>query len=123
MTQIAHKAKKEAEDLHLIKKNGDIPFLIVLKCKQCSQKLEPAALVYRKLQLDKQELICQKCNGKEFTRTDRTKTQAVLFQELIDKTKHLKQIQYNVINEVEEKMEDVFGIKQKDYMKIVNMEE
>lgn len=83
------KFKDELKKEHLIKKDGTVPALIVLKCRRCGLKLRPASLFFRKLQLEKKQLICERCKGRIFVRTDHNKTQGELMVEALKRTKTL----------------------------------
>ena len=85
--------KEELKKLHLVNPvTKQANALISLRCATCKQQhpKTPAALLWLKLEMQKDRLRCPTCNGRNFTRTDSRKPQGELMAEIIEKTKHIK---------------------------------
>ena len=68
-------------------KTGETRALITLKCSSCKKvhPKTPAALLWLKLEMEKDRLKCPYCGGRKFVRTDSQKPQGELMAEVIER--------------------------------------
>jgi len=74
--------------------------LITLRCTKCKEihPKTPAALLYLKLEMQKDKLKCPFCGSRNFVRTDTQKSQGELMTEVIERDSKL--LKKHIDNEV-----------------------